>query len=560
MSRWGSGTDGGLSSASGCAAMAGPGFWGHTAGPLPLLLLFLPQALLEGPLVFVAVVFRHGDRAPLASYPTDPHKEAISTLWPRGLGQLTSEGVLQQLELGRFLRSRYEDFLSPKYRREEARSLLWRPCNRGALITGVPCNRGPPVTGVPWSALSPPQVYVRSTDFDRTLESAQANLAGLFPEAAPGRPEAAWKPIPVHTGVRGGERQRPRGGCRRLGGDAGPGWAAPRSLSWLGAARSSGGRALWSREPPSRAEQPDLGETGPHSAGSPALMTLRSPLSLSFLQLLRFPMRSCPRYHELLREATEAAEYQTALEGWTDFLTHLENFTGLSLVGEPLRRAWKVLDTLMCQRAHGLPLPSWASPDVLRTLAQISALDIGAHVGPPRAAEKAQLTGGILLDAILANFSRAQRLGLPLKMVMYSAHDSTLLALQGALGLYDGHTPPYAACLGFEFRKRLGDPEEDAGNVTISLFYRNDSAGRPLSLSLPGCPGPCPLGRFHQLTAQARPPVHGVPCHGSHEPPTLAAPVVPLLAGVVAVLAALSVGLGLLAWRPSCLRAWEDPV
>lgn len=28
---------------------------------------------------------------------------------------------------------------------------------------------------------------------------------------------------------------------------------------------------------------------------------------------------------------------------------------------------------------------------------------------------------GILLDAILSNFSRTQRLGLPLKMVMYSA-------------------------------------------------------------------------------------------------------------------------------------------
>lgn len=42
-----------------------------------------------------------------------------------------------------------------------------------------------------------------------------------------------------------------------------------------------------------------------------------SPLSLSLLQLLRFPTRSCPRYRELLREATEAAEYKTALEGWT---------------------------------------------------------------------------------------------------------------------------------------------------------------------------------------------------------------------------------------------------
>ncbi|KAL6053643.1 hypothetical protein STEG23_018876 [Scotinomys teguina] len=312
--------------------------------PVGLSLLSHPVSLASA---FFWKVFRHGDRAPLASYPTDPHKEAASTLWPRGLGQLTKEGIRQQLELGRFLRRRYKAFLSPEYRREE--------------------------------------VYIRSTDFDRTLESAQANLAGLFPEAAPGSPEADWKPIPVHT------------------------------------------------------------------------------VPVSEDKLLRFPMRSCPRYHELLRESTEAADYQEALKGWTDFLTRLGNFTGLSLVGEPLRRAWKVLDTLICQRAHGLTLPSWASPDVLRTLSQISALDIRAHVGPPRAAEKAQLTGGILLDAILSNFSRAQSLGLPLKMVMYSAHDSTLLALQGALGLYDGNTPPYAACMAFEFRGSSREPEEEDG-------------------------------------------------------------------------------------------------
>lgn len=40
-------------------------------------------------------------------------------------------------------------------------------------------------------------------------------------------------------------------------------------------------------------------------------------LSRAVTQLLRFPMRSCPRYHELLRESTEAPEYQEALEGWT---------------------------------------------------------------------------------------------------------------------------------------------------------------------------------------------------------------------------------------------------
>lgn len=75
-------------------------------------------------------------------------------------------------------------------------------------------NYGRLLTAVPLPALSPPQVYVRSTDFDRTLESAQANLAGLFPEAAPGRPEAAWRPIPVHTVPITEDKVRGLGGAR----------------------------------------------------------------------------------------------------------------------------------------------------------------------------------------------------------------------------------------------------------------------------------------------------------------------------------------------------------
>lgn len=117
-------------------------------------------------------------------------------------------------------------------------------------------------------------------------------------------------------------------------------------------------------------------------------------------------------------------------------------------------------------------------------------------------------------------------------------------------------------------------------NVTVSLIYRNDTSRPPMPLRVPGCPAPCPLGRFQQLTAPARPPAHGAPCHGSYEPANpsgdsplrrggsegfprpgihnphvLPAATVPLLAGAVAVLAVLSLGLGLLAWRPSCLRA-----
>ncbi|EFO21846.1 hypothetical protein LOAG_06638 [Loa loa] len=120
-------------------------------------------------LIFIQIVWRHGDRAPTFAYPTDIHQEKA---WPYGWGELTELGMKQQFVLGHLIRQRYIErdyhFLSYNYK--------------------------------------PKELYIRSTDVNRTLISAMANLAGMYPigEAGKDYPKfkqwpSHWTPIPIHT-------------------------------------------------------------------------------------------------------------------------------------------------------------------------------------------------------------------------------------------------------------------------------------------------------------------------------------------------------------------------
>ncbi|XP_066893261.1 lysosomal acid phosphatase isoform X2 [Kogia breviceps] len=357
--------------------MAGRRFgWSRVA----LLQLFLGVNLMMMPptearrLRFVTLLYRHGDRSPVKTYPKDPYQEDE---WPQGFGQLTKEGMLQHWELGQALRQRYHDFLNTSYHRQE--------------------------------------VYVRSTDFDRTLMSAEANLAGLFPPDGMQRfnPNISWQPIPIHT------------------------------------------------------------------------------VPIAEDRLLKFPLGPCPRFEQLQNETRRTPEYQNESIQNAQFLDMVANATGLADL--TLETVWNVYDTLFCE-AHGLVLPPWASPQTMKRLSRLKDFSFRFLFGIYEQAEKARLQGGVLLAQIRRNLTLMATTSRLPKLLVYSAHDTTLVALQMALDVYNGKQAPYASCHIFELY------QEDSGNFSVEMYFRNESTKAPWPLILPGCPHHCPLQDFLRLT------------------------------------------------------------
>ncbi|KAM4537950.1 lysosomal acid phosphatase-like [Fundulus diaphanus] len=331
----------------------------------------------ERQLVYATVLFRHGDRSPVKAYPTDPYKEDA---WPQGFGQLSQEGMRQHYELGQFLRTRYKNFLNESYHRHE--------------------------------------VLVRSTDYDRTLMSAEANLAGLYPPKGRQmfRPGLKWQPIPVHTVPQSEER------------------------------------------------------------------------------LLSFPLEDCPRYKQLMNETEHTAEFLNVTTAYRDLIELVINKTGLKKAS--VETVWSVFDTLFCESRHNMSAPDWVTADVMDQLRFLKDFGFQIIFGVYKQQEKSRLQGGLLLGEIVKNLTK---MSVPdpkqqLKLMMLSAHDTTVAALQASLNVFNGKQPPYASCHIIELYR------EENGATSVSMFFRNDSSVNPYPLQLPGCTLDCPLEDFVRIT------------------------------------------------------------
>uniref|UniRef100_A0A914KN51 Uncharacterized protein n=1 Tax=Meloidogyne incognita TaxID=6306 RepID=A0A914KN51_MELIC len=128
-----------------------------------LIILLIQLSFCNCILKHIQLIFRHGQRLPTSflTFPSEGRPPGIVQKLERG--ELTIEGMRQEYQLGKLLRTFYGDFLGEMYR--------------------------------------PGEINIKSGRDNRTLTSAQLLLAGLFPPLNEQiwDNQLLWQPIPIET-------------------------------------------------------------------------------------------------------------------------------------------------------------------------------------------------------------------------------------------------------------------------------------------------------------------------------------------------------------------------
>ena len=336
--------------------------------PLSFCILFAAAEV-----VFVTEVCRHGSRAPsnpeLCPWDEDGR-------WDNSWGELTAVGMRMHFLLGSELRRRYV------------------------------LNH--PVIGPQYNST---QIYVRSTDYNRTIMSAQSQLMGLFPPP---------------TGA-----------------------TVPENLANVAV-------------PPINVQNEDYIVDELQGRALPAQFQ-SSPVHVVPLteDWILFATYTCYNLDEAIQNPIYDEITTNITKSNPGFIEALQPFMNLPL-NEIAENLADIIDSIDCNKAMNYPLPAF-SPELLSNATLIGNELFSIYYSDDMLVR--YFSAWFFRD--LAGHLEAVMQGTePTKFRLYSAHDGTLAAFLAALQTYDNKQPPFASTLIFEVSETNGD-------FTIRVLYND---------------------------------------------------------------------------------------
>ncbi|CAG2054549.1 unnamed protein product [Timema podura] len=456
-----------------------------------------------GTIIFSSVLFRHGDRAPTGAYPNDIYNEEAK-YWPRGYGQLSEIGEEQHFKQGSFFRKRYNHILPETYNVNDLYIGEEQHFKQGSFFRKRYNHILPEIYNVN-------DTYVRSSNIDRTLASARAHLAGLYPptEQNLAQPNINFQVIPIHTTDMANDKLIwPTINCDKYS-----------TLSTY-LEESDEYQCVMNTTATVQSEVAELAGYSTfasivydilfieelYNLSIPEWTTSYYPQPLRNLFLLESFIAAAGT-EELQRLSTEESdEYQCVMNTTSTVQNEVTELAGYSTFSSG------IYDILFIEQLYNLSIPKWTSsyyPQPLRNLylletfisaagtEELQRLSTGPLLKEIIANTQAKVNGTLspLLKEIISN-SQAKvngTLSPDRGLYIYSAHDGNVVDLLQGLDVFNGLLVPYASAVMIELRNK-----SDEYFITVS--YKNSTETDPYLLQLPGCDALCPLDSFVELT------------------------------------------------------------
>ena len=334
-----------------------------------MLIYLVSLILASSKPVAVIQASRHGARAPALHFAWDKGE------WPEGIGELTAEGMRQHYLNGVEFRRRYMT----------ANSVISKDLNAS-------------------------QVYIRSTDVNRTIASAQAQLMGLFPDGPDIRKQNHRRAVPP-IDVKG------------LG-----------YIEWR--------------------------------MGSEALPNHFSPVPVHVVQaeldylLLGFNPSICPAVVVGMQQAADGEDFKERVYHYETYVKpKIDKIFNASI--EFLDVA-NYADVLITQKFHGYPWPHGINEELFKEMEGIYNCSLSLYFYN----QSKYLASSEFYRTIIANFENVISGTVTQRWWHYSAHDATLVGFLSVIHGYNGWNPPFASTLIFELI-------DDASNYNVSIKYND---------------------------------------------------------------------------------------
>lgn len=215
-----------------------------------------------------------------------------------------------------------------------------------------------------------------------------------------------------------------------------------------------------------------------------------------FDERLLLPGANCLRHDALMHQLYTSQQFRDKADAEKPFLQIAAKVAGLPPANFTFFNLEALSDTWTCNRAHHVPLPAGATPDVVEHARNLSNwLLTLSNTG----LEVNRLRSGLLLHDIksrmlMSALHSENRLPKSYndqlrKFVLYSAHDTTVAAALASLQVFDGIYPSYNSTLIWELYKAAD------GTYLVRLEYNG------AALTLPGCSSEyCPAAEYLKST------------------------------------------------------------